>query len=436
VIHAFDITPNELTTTGRSLDVTSKALSRNEALLIDWIDRRIRNADWYKFARHYKGSGKRVAGDADLAYSRLSIVTGITKATLLNHPYREFLQELLNLVSENGLLNTKGPYAIATTKIIAKKWAALRRKLLDHRHDRVVDVTAWSHALEQRYLGYVAAHFRENFKQSSKGTHEPVRSPAHSAYDAQNTLLSEQLIVVWDLQFSGFKNKGMIPRPLMRHDLYNYLRGDNLKETIFKRLDIRDETGSHVAITPHQIRHWVTTAKMRSGASQMMVDLWMGRKPGQSRHYDHRSAAERAESVRSIYSAKVVPDDYLGRKVTHWRSRGVSEEEIELLINSKLRVAHFVPWGMCSRELYVAPCTRGLMCLRGFGTASACPSFHVDPSDLEAKKNIENLRSKYVDMLKKIEPNYESLKKRIEIELNDTAPLDRPALTDPGTKLV
>lgn len=425
VVRVFDITPNELTTTGRGLPVTEKTLSAPEARLISWMDERVARCDWYKMARRYKGTGVRPAGDADLRISRLAKLTGAGKKSLLEHPCRYDLEQLLLEVQKGRLLESGALVSDAVRREIASRWNAIRKRSLEHRTDRVVDVAAWSKMLEQRYLGYLSRHFRENFYVSNDGSPKPVGAHRLSTIRTPDARLSKQLIVLWDQQFSGFKNKGVIPRPMMRHDLYNYMCGDSIKETIFKRLNIRDKSGSHVAIAPHDIRHWVTTAKMRSGSSQMMVDLWMGRKPGQSRHYDHRSAAERAESVRKVYSSKDPPNDYLGRKVNFWRDSNISEDEIALMISSKLRVAHFVPWGMCSRELYVTPCTRGLMCLRGFGTKSACESFHVDPHDLEAKKNIELLMDKYLVMLRQIEPNFDRLQSTIADELNDTSPLDQ-----------
>lgn len=108
-----------------------------------------------------------------------------------------------------------------------------------------------------------------------------------------------------------------------------------------------------------------------------------------------------------------------------WRENGLSSSQIEQLVCEKLKVLHFTPWGGCSRELYISPCNKGLMCLRGFGTDSACPSFQIDPADLVARRNIEDLRHKYTQMLRVIEPRHSELAETLMHELNTSEPLDQ-----------
>lgn len=157
----------------------------------------------------------------------------------------------------------------------------------------------------------------------------------------------------------------------------------------------------------------------------MMVDLWMGRSAGQSRVYDHRTAKERAEVIRERYLSGNPPDDYLGRQVRLWTQSGLSAAELEEHVRSRLRVLHFVPTGGCSRELFLSPCTKGLMCLRGFGTGSACPSFHIDVTDDKAKANIIALRDQHRAMLAAVYPLASSLKEAFLEELNSTEVLDQ-----------
>src|SRR5690606_27158519 len=148
--------------------------------------------------------------------------------------------------------------------------------------------------------------------------------------------------------------------------------------------------------------------------------------PGQTRHYDYRTPKERAEYVRERYLKKgEEPPDFLGNKVKIWREGGMSDEQIELLVINKLKALHYTPWGTCSRELYLSPCDKGLVCLRGFGTNSACESFQIDLSDLEAKRAIQELRDKYLQMLYVINPNYHLIASSILSELNTKEPLDQ-----------
>ena len=120
-----------------------------------------------------------------------------------------------------------------------------------------------------------------------------------------------------------------------------------------------------------------------------------------------------------------LPKDFLGRSVVRWRESEMEESQIELLITEKLRALHYTPWGTCSRELYISPCDKGLMCVRGYGTSNACASFQIDRDDDEAKGAIIKLRSKYALMLNALDANYENLSRNILAELNDAEPLDQ-----------
>lgn len=412
VVRTFDVSENELSTTGRGLIATTKVISASDARLIRWIDQRMSRRDWHLHARravHGKSQGLNT-----FTSFRLADLTGISKAKLLRTEHGQDVLDLIGQMQHAGIFNGRPSEGDERWLAFVKLWEVLREKILSKRYDRVVNVTTWSAQLQVRYERLLSAHFRENCSVGEKGR----RGVAGGK-------LSDKLVVLWEQQFSHSKSMGVLPRPMLRHDLYNYLCGDTLKQTVFKRLDVRTDSGSHVAISPHDIRHWVTTAKLRAGASQMMVDLWMGRKPGQSRRYDHRTPSERAEEIRAIYCSESVPHDFLGRKVISWRERGLSEQEVARLITEKFRVAHFVPWGMCSRELYISPCDRGLMCLRGYGTEAACKSFHVDKADQNARSSIEELLGRYLTMLRQLEPNYEKLQLQLVEELNDAAPLDQ-----------
>jgi hypothetical protein len=159
---------------------------------------------------------------------------------------------------------------------------------------------------------------------------------------------------------------------------------------------------------------------MRSGKNEMMIDIFMGRKPGQSRHYDHRTAKQRAEAIRAKYISDNPPDDALGRRIQRMRDNDVSYEEIEAALNHTLSVVHFTPWGTCKRDLDVSPCEKGMMCLRG-DDGKGCQHFGIDPNDLEAKQSITNTTRHYENQLSALLPNYQNLLEN----LNKQEPLDQ-----------
>ncbi|WP_194289231.1 hypothetical protein [Pseudomonas monteilii] len=122
------------------------------------------------------------------------------------------------------------------------------------------------------------------------------------------------------------------------------------------------------------------------------------------------------------------PPDFLGRLVIRWREESIADEQIEEMIIEKLSILNLTPWGGCTRELYISPCDRGLMCIRGFGTDSGCKSFHLNPDDLEAKAAIESLLSEYEKILRAIFDNQTDITSSIEAELDNTHAFDQHVL--------
>lgn len=156
----------------------------------------------------------------------------------------------------------------------------------------------------------------------------------------------------------------------------------NARTSIFDRCGLQRESGSRIRISPHQFRHWVTSAFHRYGANDYAVDMWMGRSTGQNRNYDLRTSAERAQRVREI----IGENDEIGRSsYTNARKRADYQARAS-------ESAHSTPWGICSRDLQVSPCERHLTCIKGFGTERGCKNFVFDPDDKEALLAVIKLR--------------------------------------------
>lgn len=266
------------------------------------------------------------------------------------------------------------------------------------------------------YREYQQRVFQEN--EVDGEVSETISSTSYSV----NMPFSDFLFIVKDEIFSGAsKSHGFVPRPLLATDVANWLTEDSSRsKSVFNRYDIRDDNNELVNITSHQFRHWVSTALLRSGKNESMVDLFMGRSAGQTRHYDHRTPKERAEGIRSRYLSEMPPDDVLGRRVKRMRENGVPHSEIENALNYTLSVVHYTPWGTCNRDLDVSPCEKGMMCLRG-DDGQGCQHFGIDPDDEEARQSIINTKAHYEAQLSVLLPNYESLLHT----LNRQEPLDQ-----------
>lgn len=233
---------------------------------------------------------------------------------------------------------------------------------------------------------------------------------------------SNFLFIVKDELFNAASSSlGFVPRPMLISDIANWLAEDSSRnKSVFNRYNIRDDHNVLVNITSHQFRHWVSTALLRSGKNESMIDRFMGRTLGQTRHYDHRTPKERAEGIRSRYMSETPPDDVLGRRVKRMRENGVPQSEIENALNHTLSVVHYTPWGTCNRDLDINPCEKGMMCLRG-EDGQGCQHFGIDPDDEEAKQSIINTKAHYEAQLSALLPNYENLLHT----LNKQEPLDQ-----------
>lgn len=391
---------------------------RAHAVLAQWMDDRVRNWDWHMFHWPAKTGGPCI--------TRIAELSGAMRGSPGRTPYAQLLKKFLAELVAAGV-GRQGAVSRCQRESLTTSWENIRPVVLSNWQRATsiaVDVTALAKLMMEDYESALERHFKEALEDNDVGD-QGSRRPAQQKPGAR-ARLSEHLIVVWDNQMRSSGKNGLLPRPLSRDQIHAYLSASSGKATVFDRLDLRDENGRHFSFSPHAIRRWVTTSMLRSGLSEDSVDLWMGRQVGRARHYDYRTPVERAEKLRQLYvEVAEPPDDFLGRRVAEWRVRGMSDAEIKALVDSKLRAVHFTPWGSCSRELYVAPCEKGLMCLRGGADGRLCSSFQVDTNDLSAKAEIERLRSENSRLLEIIEPRSMALREKMISELNCDEPLDQ-----------
>ena len=290
---------------------------------------------------------------------------------------------------------------------------------------KVVSVKRLLHWFEERYNRILSIHYKENILNNTSDNAGKVNATLSSRSFCHKQPLHKHLIVVFDQQFNNSKRGvALLPTPMTNSHIYNYYAPGAGRKTIFERLDIRNSRGEMFSITPHQFRHWLTTSLQREGANDMVIDRWMGREIGQNRTYDNRTGKERAEAIREIYLQRDgIPNDYLGKKIQRMRLHDIEEAIVRDTVNEFISVAHFTPWGFCSRDLAVTPCNRSIQCLKGFDSGDPCRHFHIDPTDMKSKENIERLLNQYEHQLKILIPEYE--KDDFEKELNLTEPLDQ-----------
>lgn len=423
VVEALGLSEKELGQDGRFREALAPLPRIAASRLVRWVDQRMDRWDWHMHAMIGSDARTGQSGIKYLSASAIAEKIGGGRSNLAKADWMfEELRRFLIILSQCGAIEN-GDVDEHKKARIAEEWRVLRALALSRvggGQCTAVDAVKLQQICAERFSAYLSQHFRELCSISSDGSLK-----IGGMREGVPEKLSEHLLVVWDNSFSGTKGRGLIPRPMFQSDFYSYLCTNSQKTTVFQRLGINDKSGKPFSATPHQLRHWVTTAVFRSGPSETMVDLWMGRSTGQSRIYDHRTARERAEAFRERYLSTEPPSDHLGKQVRFWREVGLDSKSIEDHLRSKMRIMHFVPTGACSRELFLSPCTRGLMCLKGFGTSSVCPSFHIDTKDEQARLQISALREKHAAMLRSLYPTQRDLADVMMEELNSSESLDQ-----------
>ena len=124
---------------------------------------------------------------------------------------------------------------------------------------------------------------------------------------------------------------------------------------LFERLGLVDDDGETVRITPHQLRHYMTTLANEGNLSQLDIARWAGRKD--VRHnafYDH----ETADSL--VSKARALGGEMFGSPITATPQRPVTPRQ---LIEGNLAGVHLTRYGACLHDFAMSPCPMYRDCL-------------------------------------------------------------------------
>lgn len=127
------------------------------------------------------------------------------------------------------------------------------------------------------------------------------------------------------------------------------------RQGLFERLGLIDDDGQTVRLTPHQLRHYMSTLANEANLSQLDIAKWAGR--ADVRHnacYDH----ETAESL--LDKARAIDADMFGRALTATPHRPVTARE---LMDGHLPGVHLTRYGACLHDFAISPCPMYRDCL-------------------------------------------------------------------------
>ena len=142
-----------------------------------------------------------------------------------------------------------------------------------------------------------------------------------------------------------------IPSDAIEHTM----NGAGGRAGLFARLGLVDDDGETVRITPHQLRHYMTTLANEGNLSQLDIARWAGRKD--VRHnafYDH----ETADSL--VSKARALGGDMFGSPITATPQRPVTPRQ---LMEGNLAGVHLTRYGACLHDFAMSPCPMYRDCL-------------------------------------------------------------------------
>ena len=117
---------------------------------------------------------------------------------------------------------------------------------------------------------------------------------------------------------------------------------------LFERLALVDDDGETVRITPHQLRHYMTTLANEGNLSQLDIARWAGRKDARhNRYYDHETAASLVAKARSV------GEDMFDRAMTVTPRGPVTAKQ---LMEGTLPAVHLTKYGACLHDFAMSPC--------------------------------------------------------------------------------
>ncbi len=127
----------------------------------------------------------------------------------------------------------------------------------------------------------------------------------------------------------------------------------NPPKTIFQRFGFKDEDGSDIYLTSHQLRVWLSTNAERGGMDAWQLARWAGRaRIADNRHYDLRTQEEREEQVKAIMLFEERPTALEAIKV----NLPVSYKDLGV---NRIGIADPTVYGMCVHDFSMTPCIKG-----------------------------------------------------------------------------
>ena len=173
------------------------------------------------------------------------------------------------------------------------------------------------------------------------------------------------------------------------HNEINKRLGGREESSLFERAGMKNDDGSPIRLTTHQLRHWLSTMSVRGGMDDYTLARWAGRALiADNKYYDHRTQEERSTEAYALLRKEATTlEKFKGGLPVPYSELGVDRPG----------AAQATLYGMCTHDYAMAPCQKQTACM----TCKEQVCIKGDHVTLERIKVLEAQTARLVDQGRK-----------------------------------
>jgi hypothetical protein len=224
-------------------------------------------------------------------------------------------------------------------------------------------ITAWNvlNAHQTEWIQEIRKAGNPNYQQLAKHIVDRYSTDEWPNVPKTGRPVWECLLLIRENEFHAeFEPKRfswVLPNINQLNDQLNARPLENPIPTIFQRFGLKDEDGSEIELTSHQLRVWLSTNAERAGMDSWKLAQWAGRsRIEDNKNYDLRTKEEREAQTIAILELDARPTALQAVKIN------LPVAYVDLGLN-KVGVADVTEWGFCVHDFAMSPCTKGGECM-------------------------------------------------------------------------
>lgn len=245
----------------------------------------------------------------------------------------------------------------------AMDFSALTIQRLKDKTKQYDSITAWNMlgAHQVKWIMAIRENGNPNYSQLAQKVLNDYATEHWPNLPKMNRPVWEALLLIRDNEFHAEHQpksfSWIMPDVNQLNDQLNQRPLKNPIPTIFQRFGIKDEDGSEIKMTSHQMRVWLSTNAERGGMDSWRLAQWAGRaRIEDNKHYDLRTQEERDAQVNALLQLEHRPTALEAIKL----NQPVAYVDLGL---NRIGIADVTEYGFCVHDYAMSPCTKGGECM-------------------------------------------------------------------------